>query len=158
MRETNTVTLTHGAVDSMRVIYTSDYSERMAQDRLWRSTDTKVLEGTVTPENDIYLDLPDLEEFGDYNNNYKQVKYIVEDNDLWVDTSIQEVDGKQKIKATMNGEDPHRNWYPTIQTCFYYLNDQEYYMYSEPVETTFKEKDVPILKNVRTDSEGLSLT
>ena len=58
----------------------------------------------------------------------------------------------------MNGEDPHRNWYPTIQTGFYYLNDQEYYMYSEPVETTFKEKDVPILKNVRTDSEGLSLT
>ena len=152
------VTLTHGAVDSMRIVYTSDYSERMAQDRLWRSTDTKVLEGTVTPENDVYLDLPDLEEFGDYNNNYKQVKYIVEDNDLWVDTSIQEVNGEQKIKATMNGEDPHRNWYPTIQTGFYYLNDQEYYMYSEPVETTFKEKDVPILKNVRTDSEGLSLT
>ena len=155
--EEYTVTLTHGAVDSMRVIYTSDYSERMAQDRLWRSTDTKVLEGTVTPENDIYLDLPSLESFRDYDNNYKQVKYIVEDNDLWVDTSIQEVDGKQKVKATMNGEDPHRNWYPTVQTGFYYLNDQEYYMYSEPVETTFKEKDVPILKNVRTDSEGLSL-
>lgn len=150
------VTLTHGAVDMMRIVYTSDYSERMSQDRLWRSVDTHVLDGTVTPENDVYLNLPKLEDFTDYSTNYKQVKYIVEDNDLWVDTSIEEVDGQPKVKATMNGEDPHRNWYPTIQTGFYYLNNEEYYMYSEPVETTFKEKDVPILKNVQTDSEGLS--
>ena len=156
--ETYTVSLTHGIVDSIRIIYTSDYSERMAQDRLWRSTDTIAIEGTVTPDNDTYLDLPPIETFAGYQSDYKRVKYIVEDNDLWVETSIEEIDGQMKVKATMNGEDPNINWYPTIQTGFYYLNEDEYYMYSEPVEENFEEKDVPILKNVTQDRKGLRFT
>lgn len=155
--EEYTVTLTHGIVNTLRIIYTSNYNEKMAQDRLWRSKETVEIEGTVGPEKDVYLNLPSPNAFGDYKNDYKQIDYVVEDNDLWVETSIKEIDGVKKLKASLNGEDPKRNWYPTIQTGFYYLDNQEYYLYSEPTVTTFAEKEVPIIKDVKYTEEGLVL-
>lgn len=153
-----TVTLIHGIVDTLRLVYTSEYSERMAQDRLWRSRHTVELDGIVTPEEDAYFDVPSLDKFPDYNENIEDLEYIVEDNDLWVETSIEKIDDKLKVFATMNGENPVRNWYPTVQTGFYYLNDQEYYLYSEPSQTNFTKKDIPIIKDVSYNAEGMTLT
>lgn len=151
------VTFTHGIVDTLKIIYTSEYKEKSAYDKLWRSTEVKELSGFVTPEKDLYLSLPEKEQFSDYKSYYSDVKYIVEDDDLWVKTSIKEVDGKPVLYATLNGEDPKRNWYPTVQTGFYYLNDQEHYLYSEPVEHVYGKEEVPIIKEVRYSKKGLSL-
>lgn len=150
------VTLTHGIVDTLKIIYTSEYKEKSAFDKLWRSVEVKELKGVVTPEKDIYLALPAKESFSDYKSYYSDVQYLVEDNDLWVQTSIKEVDGVKYLYATLNGEDPKRNWYPTVQTGFYYLNDQEYYLYSEPVTHTYGKEELPIIKEVTYSTKGLS--
>lgn len=44
-----------------------------------------------------------------------------------------------------------------MNTGFYYLSDQEYYLYSEPIETVFGKENLPIIKNVGKNSEGLTL-
>lgn len=152
-----TVTLTHGVVDTLKIIYTSDYKEKAAYDKLWRSVEVKELSGIVTPEKDLYLDLPTKQQFSDFKPYYSDVEYIVEDNDVWVKTSIQDIDGVPKLYATLNGEDPKRNWYPTVQTGFYYLHDKEHYLYSEPVEYTYGEEAVPIIEDVTYSEKGMSL-
>lgn len=151
------VTLTHGIVDTLKIIYTSDYKEKTAYDKMWRSVEVKELTGMVTPDKDLYLALPSKESFSDYKNYFTDVQYLVEDNDLWVQTSIKEIDGVFYLYATLNGEDPKRNWYPTVQTGFYYLNDQEYYLYSEPVTHTYSKEELPIIKGVTYSKKGLSL-
>lgn len=40
------------------------------------------------------MELPSLDTFESYDTIYKNIAYLVEDNDLWVDTSIKEIDGK----------------------------------------------------------------
>lgn len=152
-----TVTVVHGIVNTMRLVYTSDYSEKMAVDRLWRSRDSIEINGIVTPEEDFVSDLPAKESFEGYHNLLTNVSYVVEDNDLWVQTSIEGIDGEEKLFATLGGENPSRNWYPTIQTGFYYIGSDEYYLYSEPRTHRFDEKDVPIIKDVSYTEDGLVL-
>lgn len=151
------VTLTYGIVDYIKIVATSKYKEQISEDRLWRSKEIKTLKGTVTPSKDIYLPLPKKEEFTDFNKEFKKVEYIVEDNDLWVQTSIKDNGNDKVLFATLNGEDPKRNWYPTIETGFYYLNDQEYYLYSEPIEHEYGKEHIPIVENVIYKNEGISL-
>lgn len=151
------VTFTHGIVDTLKIIYTSEYKEKSAFDKLWRSVQVKELKGIVSPDKDVYLALPTKESFSDYKKYYSDVRYLVEDNDLWVQTSIKEIDGVPYLYATLNGEDPKRNWYPTVQTGFYYLNDQEYYLYSEPVTHRYTKEELPIIKGVTYSQKGLSL-
>ena len=62
-----------------------------------------------------------------------------------------------QITLSLNGEDPNVNWYPTIQTGFYYLNDQEHYLYSRPIETVYNDKDIPVIRNVEYTGEGLKI-
>lgn len=59
--------------------------------------------------------------------------------------------------AKKNGENPKRNWYPEINTGFYYLKDEEYYMYSEPVTKTYTNSEIPIIKNIIQENEGVRL-
>lgn len=152
-----TVVFRHGIVDTIKLVYTSDYSEKVATDRLWRSPELKKLSGTVSPERDSYLSLPAKETFLGFQPTLARLTYLVQDNDLWVQTAIRDHEGEEMLYATLNGEDPKRNWHPEMQTGFYYLNDQEYYLYSEPVTRTYGETALPILEDVRYTASGFSL-
>ena len=152
------VTVIHGIVNTMRLIYSSDYTEKMAVDRLWRSTESVEIEGVVTPDEDFIAQLPAKSSFRGYTPQLTKAEYVVEDNDIWVQTSIEEIDEEEVLFATLNGEDPNRNWYPTIQTGFYYINDKEYYLYSEPRKYRFEERDVPIIEGVDYTDDGLMLS
>lgn len=151
------VWLQYQTISSIRLVMTSPYKEKISQNRLWRSEEIKVFNGLVMPNKDFRLLLPDKTAFKGYNQRLMQVSYLVEDNDLWVNTRIETIDDKSYLVATMNGEDPKRNWYPTIQTGFYYLNDEEYYLYSEPMTTTYDERDLPIIKDVLYETNGLQV-
>ncbi len=160
--ETYLVTCTYGIVDSITLTFSSGFVEHAAFDKLWRSKEIKTLTGSCTPEQDFYQPLTDAgyrpEDFAGYEpQRFTDVGYLVEDNDLWVKTTIVEIEGVPYLRATMNGEDPARNWYPTIQTGFYYLGAQEYYLYSEPIVHTFGNEAIPIIRNAEQSEDGLKL-
>lgn len=152
-----TVVLTYQTIDTIRIVMTSDYIEKSGYDKLWRSDDVKVLNGVCTPKKDTWIELPDQSEYKGYTDKLTDVNYVVEDNDLWVKTSVEKLDDRFYLKATMSNEDPKRNWYPEINTGYYYLQDKEYYMYSEPIQTRFADKEIPIIKNVTNSTNGIRL-
>lgn len=151
------VTYQYDIVDSLRYTVDSDYHEQAGYDILWRSPEVKVIEGTCSPDYDFKTLLPAASTFLDYRGNVEDVTYVIEDNDLWVKTyTKKEADGTYLI-GTMDREDPKRNWYPEMQTGFYYEEDQEYYLYSEPVRLRFEEDQLSIMKNVTFEEEGVKL-
>src|SRR5699024_8551570 len=111
----------------------------------------------VTPDRDVWLELPAPEEYLEYSNTVEQVDYVVEDSDLWVNSSLVDTDEGPMIRLSFDGKDPKRNWFPTINKGFYYLNDQEYYMYSEPIQHYFDEEYIPVIEEVHYNSNGLSM-
>ena len=156
--ETYTIQFTHHIVEDLKIIYTSDYKEKVSYDKLWRSPEVKVIDKVVGPDQELLIDLPESYTFAGYNRALQNVSYVVEDNDLWVQSSIVEVDGANKLLLTLNGKDPKRNWHPTIETGFYYLNNQEYYLYSEPIEHSFAEEEIPIIENISYTNNGMKLS
>lgn len=143
------VTYTHKEVDYATVQLDTTYLEETGVDFVWRSPEIKVLEGICSPEQDVYIPLPDMSTFDNYGDRgIKDYEYLVEDNDLWVETSVVDYQGKPHILGTMKNRNPKENWHPRIKTGFYYLKEDEYYMYSESLVTELKDKDVPIAKNV----------
>ncbi|MEK1829010.1 hypothetical protein AAAC51_07625 [Priestia megaterium] len=110
--------------------------------------EVKVFDGTCTPSQDFRIQLPEPKEFSGYSVEYKNVGYIIEDNDLWVETKLEQQNGKSYLVGTLNGKDPSKNWYPTINTGYYYLKEQENYLYSEPIKTVLSEKELPTAKDI----------
>src|SRR5699024_4992375 len=155
--ETYTVTFTQGIVSSMKVIYSSPYKEKAAFDKLWRSKETKVIHAVVGPNEELLLPLPPIDAFSDATNGLRNVSHVVEDDDLWVQSSVVRTEEGERLLLTMNGKDPKRNWHPTIETGFYYLNNDEYYLYSEPITHQFGEEDIPLLEGIHYEEKGLKL-
>lgn len=155
--ETYTVTFTQGIVDSLKIIYSSPYKEKASFDKLWRSKETKLINATIGPDQELLLPLPSTESYSDAVNGLKNVSHVVEDDDLWVQSSVVKTDSGEKLLLTMGGKDPKRNWHPTIETGFYYLNNDEYYLYSEPIVHTFAEEDIPLLNGIQYEEKGLKL-
>ena len=156
--DTYTVTFIHATIDTLRILYSSSYNERAAFDKLWRSKEVKLVNQVVGPGEDILLDLPIADSYSDKPFDLRNIGYVVEDDDLWVKSSVVEKDGQKKLLLTLNGKDPKRNWHPTIETGFYYLNDEEHYLYSEPITHEFKEESIPILENISYNDNGLRLS
>lgn len=152
------VTYTYNTIDTLRITMTSDYVEKSGYNKLWKSPEIKEINGIVTPEEDFIYELPKAKEFKEYNEGLSDIQYLVEDNDLWVKTSVYKENDKNYLIGTMNGENPKRNWYPTINTGFYYLKNQEYYMFSELVEHNFSEEALPIIKNLSYINNGAKLS
>lgn len=152
------VTYQYEIVDSLRYTVDSDYYEQAGYDILWRSPEVKVIEGTCSPDYDFKTILPAASTFLDFRGNVQDVTYVIEDNDLWVKTYTQKEDDGMYLVGTMDREDPKRNWYPEMQTGFYYEEDQEYYLYSETVRLRFEEDQLSIMKNVTFEEEGVKLS
>lgn len=146
--ETYIVTYTKEEVESVGIYLDTTYSEKIGADYAWRSPEIKIIEGICTPKKDFLVELPAAETFDSYSSVYKNIGYVIEDNDIWVETSMKEIDGKPYLYATLNGKDPSVNWHPTIHPGYYYLREDEYYMYSEPLRTTISQKELPRTENV----------
>ena len=155
--ERYTVRFTNNIVQDLKIIYTSNYNEKLSFNKLWRSPEIKEVEAVVTPDRDVWLELPSPEEYLEYSDTVEQVDYVVEDSDLWVNSSLVDTDEGPMIRLSFDGKDPKRNWFPTINKGFYYLNDQEYYMYSEPIQHYFDEEYIPVIEEVHYNSNGLSM-
>lgn len=151
------VYLQYQTVDTVKIVMTSEYKEMVGYDKLWRSEDILIMDGIVTPTSDFKKALPAKETFSGYNPLIKDVEYVVEDDDLWVQTKVVKEGNTSYLYASMNGENPKRNWYPEINTGYYYLDDQEYYMYSEPITTTYGDTEIPIVSDVLYQQDGLKL-
>lgn len=145
------VTLTRGVVDTLRIIYSSNYTEKMSQDRMEAIPVIENKEYAFDLSEDRIVQLESLESMQIKYPNLKNLRYISENSDLWVNTYPE----GDTIRVSLNGEDPNINWYPKINTGFYYLNDKEYYLYSRPIETVFDDKDIPVIKDVEYTEEGL---
>lgn len=148
------VTYTYNTVDTLRITMTSDYVEKSGYNKLWKSPEIKEVEGIANPEEDFKYKLPPAKDFKEYSDNLTDIEYLVEDNDLWIKTFIKKIDGEDYLIGTMNRENPKRNWYPTINTGFYFLQNQEYYMYSSPLEHNFSEEALPIIKDISYQNGG----
>lgn len=146
--EEYTVTYKRREVDTVKIHLDTTYFEKMGTDIVWRSPEVKVFDGICTPTEDFKLELPSPQLFEGYDSIYKNIGYVIEDNDLWVETKIQEIDGKKFLIGTLNGKDPSKNWHPTINKGYYYLKEQEHYLYSEPLKTVLTEKELPTAKDI----------
>lgn len=156
--KTYTVIYTYEQVDELTVSFDSDYRQRAGFDVLWRSEKMIVLNGTVTPESDTLMVLPAPSDFEDWSEDVRMTDYVVEDNDLWVKTSIEERNGEKVLVASMEGRDPRRNWHPEMNTGFYYLEDKEFYLYSEPIEKTYGRESIPTASNIRYEEGRIVLS
>jgi len=152
-----TVTYTYDDIKDVIITLDSRYQEKAGYDVLWRSPEVKEYQGIATPLNDFKMKIDDPELFEGFNETIADAGYVVEDNDLWVKTYVvEEADGFYLV-GTLDGEDPTKNWYPQIKSGYYYLQDQEYYMYAEPIQNVFAKEDVPIAKNAVTKDGKLYL-
>lgn len=133
----------------VRVIIDSDYQVQIGADKLWRSSEIKEFTGICEPDKDFVQELPPFTEWPDYNTkDVYGLEYVIEDNDLWVKTWIEEKNGKSYIRGSLLGKQPKDYWAPYIHTGYYYLGKEEYYLFSEEKVESFAESDVPIAKNV----------
>jgi hypothetical protein len=147
--ETYSVTYTYQEVDYVVVQLDTTYVEETGVDLVWRSPETKVLDGICSPGNDSMVQLPAMNTFTGYGElTVKDYDYVVEDNDLWVETSVVQYNGKPYVLGSLKNRNPKENWFPLITPGFYYLKEDEYYLYSEILETPLEEKEIPIAKNV----------
>lgn len=147
--EVYSVTYIYQEVDSITVQLDTTYIEETGVDLVWRSTDTKVLSGICSPGHDSLVALPEMNTFAGYGEKgLKDYSYIIEDNDLWVETSVSSYNGKPHVLGTLKNRNPKENWFPLITPGFYYLKEDEFYMYSETLETPLEVKEIPIAKNI----------
>lgn len=146
------VVFTRGVVDRLRIIYSSNYNEKMSLDRM-EAIPVYSEEHQVDLKEDLEVTLPPLDEMSKVYPYLKNLRYVARNSDIWVNNTID----KNIVRLSLNGEDPKLNWYPTIKTGFYYLNNQEHYLYSRPIETVYGDKDIPVIRNLEYTEKGISV-
>jgi hypothetical protein len=133
----------------VRLRINSDYQVQIGSDRLWRSGEIKEFNGVVDPQTNFRQALPAITEWKDYDApNVYDIDYVIEDNDLWTKTWIEQTDDTSYVVGSLMGKRPKDNWLPYIHTGFYYLGKDEYYLFSEPLAVQLTDQDIPIAKNV----------
>lgn len=153
-----TVTYTYNQIQKVYLTMDSTYVEKAGYDILWRSPEIKEYQGVARPDSDFKIKIATPETFEGYTTRIEDVGYVVEDNDIWVKTYIEQQDDGYYLIGTMDGEDPAKNWYPLIESGYYYLNDEERYLYAEPIQTVFGKESVPLAKNIRYADGGIKLS
>lgn len=143
------VSYTYNKPVGVKIKINSDYQVQTGSDILWRSKEIKDFSGTATPEQDYRQELPPIQAWSDYNTkDVYDVDYVIEDNDVWVKTWIEEQNQKNYIIGSLMGKQPKDNWIPYIHTGYYYLGKEERYLFSEALVEELGEQDIPIAQNV----------
>lgn len=145
------VTLTRGVIDTLNIVYTSNYVEKMSQDKMAAIPIIEEKEYSMDLREDQIIELPKISDMQKEYSELYNLRYVSENSDLWVNTEIKD----NQLRVTLNGENPNINWYPTINTGYYYLNNKEHYLYSRPTKTVYGDKEIPIIKNVEYTGKGL---
>lgn len=137
--------------NKVTVIMDTDYVEEGGIDRIWRSPEVKEFTGMCYPGKDMRVELPAISEWvGTGDIQVEDIEYLIEDNDLWVKTWIEynENTGTYFAVGSLQDRVPKDNWLPTIQTGYYYLSDEEYYLFNEPVVVEPTDREMPIARNI----------
>lgn len=137
--------------DKVTVRLDTSYKEEGGIDRIWRSPEVKVYEGVCYPGKDFVMKLPLATAWqGVSNSGIEDIDYVIEDNDLWVKTWVNKNPntGESFLVGSLQDRIPSKNWFPTINTGYYYLGQEEYYLFSEPISVTPQDRDMPIATNV----------
>lgn len=144
------VTYTYEAPKTITITIDTTYQEEGGVDHIWRSPEVKEFSGMCYPGHDDKQELPPVTEWEGVNEDpyVEDIEYMVEDNDLWVKTWVQQEGDKYYVVGSLQDRVPKDNWFPTIQTGYYYLGDKEFYLYNEPIIIEPTEKEMPVAKNV----------
>jgi hypothetical protein len=144
------VTYTYNRVKSITITMGSDYEEEGGVNRVWRSPEVKEFSGTCSPGVDHKAELPSATTWeGASDPNIEDLEYIVEDNDLWVKTWIQQEDTKYYAIGSLQDRIPKDNWFPTIETGFYYAGKDEYYLFSESIRVEPTDAEMARSENIK---------
>jgi LysM repeat protein len=138
--------------NKVTIIMDTNYVEEGGIDHIWRSPEVKEFKGVCYPGKDMRVELPPISEWmGTDDNNIEDIEYLIEDNDLWVKTWIEYNENTDKYYAIGSLQDrvPKDNWFPTIQTGYYYLSQDEYYLFNEPIIMEPTDREMPVARNVR---------
>lgn len=127
----------------------TSYMEEGGVDRIWRSPEVKEFKGMCYPGKDHVALLPNFAEWlGLPNATIEDLDYIVEDSDIWVKTWVEKRGENWYLIGSLQDRVPKDNWFPTIKTGYYYLGQDEYYLFNEPIVIEPTDRDIPIAKNV----------
>lgn len=127
----------------------TNYIEEGGVDRIWRSPEVKEFEGMCYPGKDYVVELPAFSSWlGLPNASIEDIGYIVEDNDIWVKTWVEKRGDKWYVIGSLQDRVPKDNWFPTIKTGYYYLGQDEYYLFNEPITIEPTDKEIPMAQNV----------
>jgi hypothetical protein len=143
--------------DKVTIIMDTNYIEEGGTDQVWRSPEVKEFSGMsyYSEKDEKAIDfkevLPPVSDWiGTDRSDLEDIEYMIEDDDLWIKTWIdhdQEA-GKYYAVGSLQDRIPKENWFPTIRVGHYYLSQDEYYLFNEPVVMTPTELDMPIAKNI----------
>lgn len=134
---------------TVTVTMSCDYQEQSGIDRVWRSPEVKLFSGTCSPGVDYRAELPEANTWeGASDPDIDDLIYIIEDNDLWVKTWTEEQDAKNYIVGSLQDRIPKDNWFPYIHTGYYYMGQDEYYLFSEPTQVTPSDDEMARAANV----------
>lgn len=136
------------------ITISSSYKEIIITKQAW--TSNKLVKGTGQCSVDkdfVSAALPtktDKITWIDLTNDITNLQYTIDDNNQLVITYVDTTVGNQAtpistskivgtLKAKFNNTDnygkyPHNRWWPSITSGYYYLNKEEYYLYTEPMK------------------------
>lgn len=136
---------------TVTVTMRSDYQEQGGIDRVWRSSEVKEYSGVCAPGIDHKAELPSPATWdGASSPEIDDLTYIIEDNDLWVKTWIEYDPNTDKyyVIGSLQDHIPKENWFPYIHTGYYYIGQDEYYLFSEPITVTPSDDEIARSENV----------
>ncbi|BCO16136.1 virion structural protein_gp083 [Bacillus phage vB_BceM_WH1] len=133
--------------ESVTIHMDTTYKEEGGVDKVWRSPEVKHFTGICSPGKDFSMELPSPTTW-DGARGVEDLQFVVEDNDLWVQTWVDKVDGKYFLKGSLKDRVPKDNWFPTIKNGYYYLGQKEHFLYSEPITTVYGEDEIPQARQV----------
>lgn len=135
---------------SVKVTIGSDYQEESGINRVWRSPEMKEYLGICEPGIDHRAELPSPSQWqGATNPEIEDLEFMIEDNDLWVKSWVEQKDGKFYAVGSLQDRIPKDNWFPYIQTGYYYLGKEEHYLFSEPIVVEPSETEVAKSANIK---------
>lgn len=128
-----------------------DYQEQDGIDHVWRSPEVKEFTGTCSPGVDFRQELPEPDTWdGAADPSIEDLTYIIEDNDLWVKSWVEynADDSKYYAIGSLQDRVPKDNWFPYIKTGYYYVGEDEYYLFSEPITVEPEQNAMAMSENI----------
>lgn len=145
------VSYTYDLITKAYADFRCKYKEYETSRELWTSDTVKKYTASCSPGHDYRSDsLPekiDVESWGEVPSDVdiETLSYTVYDDNLWVNTFLDD----NVVVGTLRNRVPSVNWFPKVHNGYYYLGQEEYYLFTEPIEYTPEEKSIEKAVNVK---------